>query len=344
MELKKQKNRTKRKFEINGYTIEDRFRGLDRETKIEMLRKMFQIRHFELQTEQFIIRGMIHGTCHLYIGEEASAVGTIYATKKDDYITSNHRGHGHCIAKGADLNLMMAELLGKSTGYCRGRGGSMHIADVGSGNLGANGIVGGSMGIATGAGLTARMKNNKKIVICFFGDGAANEGIFHESINMASVWQLPVIYLCENNIYGMSTPMQEAFNIKRISDRKISYGIDGLTIDGNNLVEVYNTVSHFQRECRRGRGPVLIEALTYRWKGHSKSDAQVYRSKEEVSEWMKRDPIKIYSGELIERKIITRKEIEDIENRARDDIKKAADFAKSSPFPDPETIEEDVYA
>jgi len=344
MESKKQKNKTKKKLKINGYAIEDRFQDLDRETRIEMLKKMFQIRHFELQTEQFIIRGMIHGTCHLYIGEEASAVGAIYATKKDDYITSNHRGHGHCIAKGADLNLMMAELLGKSTGYCRGRGGSMHIADVDSGNLGANGIVGGSIGIATGAGLTARMKNNKKIVLCFFGDGAANEGIFHESINMASIWKLPVIYLCENNIYGMSTPMKEAFNINRISDRKMAYGIDGLTIDGNNLVEVYNTVSHFQRECRRGKGPVLIEVLTYRWKGHSKSDAQVYRSKDEVSEWVKRDPIKLYSRELLEKKIITRKEIEEIENMARDDIKKAAEFAKDSPFPDPGTIEEDVYA
>jgi acetoin:2,6-dichlorophenolindophenol oxidoreductase subunit alpha len=344
MESKKQKNKTKKKLEINEYAIEDRFQDLDRETMIEMLKKMFQIRHFELQTEQFIIRGMIHGTCHLYIGEEASAVGAIYATKKDDYITSNHRGHGHCIAKGADLNLMMAELLGKSTGYCRGRGGSMHIADVDSGNLGANGIVGGSIGIATGAGLTARMKNNKKIVLCFFGDGAANEGIFHESINMASIWKLPVIYLCENNIYGMSTPMKEAFNINRISDRKMAYGIDGLTIDGNNLVEVYNTVSHFQRECRRGKGPVLIEVLTYRWKGHSKSDAQVYRSKDEVSEWVKRDPIKLYSRELLEKKIITRKEIEEIENMARDDIKKAAEFAKDSPFPDPGTIEEDVYA
>ncbi len=341
---KKQKNEKKQKLEINGYTIEDRFRDLDVETKIGMLRKMFQIRHFELQTEQFIIRGMIHGTCHLYIGEEACAVGAVYATKKDDYITSTHRGHGHCIAKGADLSLMMAELLGKSTGYCRGRGGSMHIADVESGNLGANGIVGGSIGIATGAGLTARMKDNKKIVLCFFGDGAANEGIFHSSLNMASIWKLPVIYLCENNIYGMSTPVKEAFNIKRISDRKISYGIDGLTIDGNNLAEVYNTVSHFQQQCRRGKGPVLIEALTYRWKGHSKSDAQVYRSKEEVGEWMKRDPIKRYSKELLERKIITQEEIEDIENKARDDIKKAADFAKNSQFPDPSTIEEDVYS
>ncbi|MFZ3385799.1 MAG: thiamine pyrophosphate-dependent dehydrogenase E1 component subunit alpha, partial [Candidatus Hydromicrobium sp.] len=271
---------------IDGYRMEDKFNGLDDSIKIEMLRKMYQIRHFENETEQFIIRGMIHGTCHLYTGEEATAVGAIYAINDDDYITSTHRGHGHCIAKGADLNIMMAELLGKRTGYCKGKGGSMHIADVDSGNLGANGVVGGSIGIATGAALTCKMKKNGKIVVCFFGDGAANQGIFHGSINMASIWDLPIIYLCENNVYGMSTSVKEAFNIEKISDRKCAYGIEGLTIDGNNLVEVFNAVSHFTGECRAGRGPVLIESLTYRWMGHSKSDAQVYRTKEEIKQWV----------------------------------------------------------
>ncbi len=340
----KQKKARKKYLEIDGYTIEDRFSGLDSKVKTEMLKKMYQIRNFELQTEQFIIRGMIHGTCHLYIGEEASAVGAVYASNRDDYITSTHRGHGHCIAKGADLNLMMAELLGKETGYCKGKGGSMHIADVKSGNLGANGIVGGSIGIATGAGLTSRMKNNGKTVICFFGDGATNRGIFHGSLNMASIWKLPVIYLCENNIYGMSTSVKEAFNIEKISDRKYAYGIDGLTIDGNNIIEVFNVVSHFQQKCRQGKGPVLIEALTYRWRGHSKSDAQVYRTKEEVKKWMEKDPIKRYSRELLDSKILNRKEIEDIEKEVADDISKASDFARKSPFPDPRTVEEDVYA
>lgn len=329
---------------IDGYRMEDKFNGLDDSIKIKMLRKMYQIRHFENETEQFIIRGMIHGTCHLYTGEEATAVGAIYAINDDDYITSTHRGHGHCIAKGADLNIMMAELLGKRTGYCKGKGGSMHIADVGSGNLGANGVVGGSIGIATGAALTCKMKKNGKIVVCFFGDGAANQGIFHGSINMASIWDLPIIYLCENNVYGMSTSVKEAFNIEKISDRKCAYGIEGLTIDGNNLVEVFNAVSHFTGECRAGRGPVLIESLTYRWMGHSKSDAQVYRTKEEIKQWVEKDPIERYKKILIDQKILTEKEDRDLEKEAISQIEEAAKFARESPFPEPSEVEDDVYA
>ena len=334
----------KRYINIDGYRMEDKFNGLDDSIKIEMLRKMYEIRHFENETEQFIIRGMIHGTCHLYTGEEATAVGAIYAINDDDYITSTHRGHGHCIAKGADLNIMMAELLGKRTGYCKGKGGSMHIADVGSGNLGANGVVGGSIGIATGAALTCKMKRNGKIVVCFFGDGAANQGIFHGSINMASIWDLPIIYLCENNVYGMSTSVKEAFNIEKISDRKYSYGIEGLTIDGNNLAEVFNAVSHFTGECRAGRGPVLIESLTYRWSGHSKSDAQVYRTREEIRQWVERDPIGRYKKILINQKILTEKEDRDLEEEVIDELEKATRFAKDSPFPEPSEVEEDVYA
>jgi len=329
---------------IDGYRMEDKFSGLDGSIKIEMLRKMYQIRHFENETEQFIIRGMIHGTCHLYTGEEATAVGAIYAINDDDYITSTHRGHGHCIAKGADLNMMMAELLGKRTGYCKGKGGSMHIADVDSGNLGANGVVGGGIGIATGAALTCKMKKNGKIVICFFGDGAANQGIFHSSINIASIWDLPIIYLCENNVYGMSTSVKEAFNIEKISDRKCAYGIEGLTIDGNNLVEVFNTVSHFSGECRAGRGPVLIESLTYRWSGHSKSDAQVYRTREEIRQWVERGPIERYKKILIGEEILTEKEDKDLEKEVAGQLDKATKFARESPFPEPSEVEDDVYA
>jgi pyruvate dehydrogenase E1 component alpha subunit len=329
---------------IDGHKVGDSFSLIDDKLKVEMLRKMQQIRAFELQTEQFIIRGMIHGTCHLYIGEEACAVGAVCALDKDDYITSTHRGHGHCIAKGAQLDLMMAELLGKSTGYCKGKGGSMHIADVEAGNLGANGIVGGSIGIATGAGLTSMMKENGKVVLCFFGDGATNQGIFHGSVNMASIWKLPVIYFCENNVYGMSTPVKESFNIEKISDRKLSYGIEGLTIDGNDVVEVFNTVSHFHKYCLDGKGPVFIEAKTYRWRGHSKSDAQVYRTKEEVKQWMDKDPIKRYAARLVDEGVISKKDTGDIEKEAVEDIRKASDFAQNSPFPDPATVEEDVYA
>jgi len=338
------KKESKEYLEIDGHRIKDRFKELDDDTKIEMLKKMYEIRHFEFQTEQFIIRGMIHGTCHLYIGEEATAVGAIYATGSKDYITSTHRGHGHCIAKGADLNLMMAELQGKKTGYSKGKGGSMHIADLATGNLGANGIVGGSIGIATGAGLTCKMKKNGKMVICFFGDGATNRGIFHGSINMASIWDLPVIYLCENNVYGMSTPVKEAFNITKISDRKVAYGIDGLTIDGNNVIEVFNVISHYRDECLEGKGPVLVEALTYRWRGHSKSDAQIYRTKEEVKSWMDGDPIIRYGKELIKNGVMTRKQINELEKQVIEEIKKASEFAMNSPFPDIATVEEDVYA
>lgn len=331
-------------IDVDGHKIEDRFTGLSNDLKIEMLRKMYEIRHFENEVEQFIIRGMIHGTCHLYTGEEATAVGAIHAIQSDDYISSTHRGHGHCIAKGADLNIMMAELLGKKTGYSKGKGGSMHIADVRSGNLGANGVVGGSIGIATGAALTCKMKKNGKIVVCFFGDGAANQGIFHSSINMASIWDLPVVYLCENNVYGMSTSVKEAFNIKKISDRKCAYGIEGLTIDGNDLIEVFNTVSYFADRCREGKGPVLVESLTYRWSGHSKSDAQVYRTREEIKEWKERDPIKRYREILIGRKIMTEKDDKELEKEVIGKIQKASEFAKESPFPDASEVEDDVYA
>jgi len=340
---KKVKNKSKY-MNVDGYKIEDRFRDLEDGTKLEMLKKMYQIRYFENEAEQLIIRGKIHGTCHLYVGEEATAVGSIYALKKDDYITSTHRGHGHCIAKGADLNLMMAEFLGKKTGYCKGKGGSMHIADINAGNLGANGVVGGGLGIATGAALTCKLKEKGKIVICFFGDGAANQGIFHEAVNIASIWSLPVIYLCENNLYGMSMPTSEAFNIKKISDRKYAYGIDGITIDGNNLIEVFNVVTYFADKCRDGGGPVLIESRTYRWKGHSKSDAQVYRSREEVREWIKKDPIQRYKKVLLEEGALTAKKDEDIKAQVEKEIKKALKFAEDSPFPDISEVEEDVYA
>ena len=342
---KKVIKKNKEKYlDIDGHKIKDYFIGLADDIKIEMLKRLYQIRHFEAETEQFIIKGQIHGTCHLYVGEEATAVGAVYAIEKNDYITSTHRGHGHCIAKGADLSLMMAELFGKETGYCKGRGGSMHIADVTGGNLGANGIVGGSIDIATGAALTCKMKEKGKIVVCFFGDGAANRGNFHGALNMASIWDLPILYVCENNQYGMSMPVKEAFNIRRISDRKCAYNIEGLTIDGNDLVEVYNTARHFADYARTGKGPVLIECLTYRWKGHSKSDAQVYRTREEVKTWMEKDPINRYKSVLIKAGIITEKVDIEIEAEVIDELKKAVKFAEESPFPDPLRVEEDVYA
>lgn len=328
----------------NDFKIANKFEELSKSKKIEMLKKMYEIRYFEAEVDKFVLRGMIYGTCHLYTGEEASAVGAISAIDETDYIVSTHRGHGHCIAKGADLNIMMAELLGKGNGYCKGKGGSMHIADLDSNNLGANGIVGGGLGIAAGAALACALKKNNRVVIGFFGDGASNEGLFHEALNLASVWKLPVIYLCENNQYGMSTSIKNSMNIDRVSKRKAAYDIPGITIDGNNIIEVYNTVSHFARHCRDGISPVLIESLTYRWRGHSKHDSQVYRTKEEVEKWKKLDPIKKYKKYLIENKLITEEEDKEIENTAIKNIKNAAAFAEESEYPDISEVEKDVYA
>jgi len=305
---------------------------------------MLQIRFFEEQVDQLYMKGEVHGTGHLYIGMEATAVGSILALNKDDLITSTHRGHGHCIAKGAELNLMMAELLGKRTGYCKGKGGSMHIADINIGNLGANGIVGGGIAIATGAALAAKEMGTGQVVICFFGDGAINQGVFHESINMASIWKLPVIYLVENNKYGMGFPVTKAVNIDKLSKRGYAYGVKGITIDGNDVVGVYNTLSELIFETRSGKGPILVECETYRWKGHSRVDPERYRTKEEVEAWKKKCPILRFKKYLEDNKLITLTEIDEIEKDVLAQIKDAIEFAITSPFPEPKEATEDVYA
>lgn len=317
---------------------------IKKELLLEMLQKMLQIRYFDEQVDQFYMKGEVHGTGHLYIGMEATAVGTILALNKDDVVTSTHRGHGHCIAKGADLNLMMAELLGRKTGYCKGKGGSMHIADIGIGNLGANGIVGGGIGIATGAALAIKKMKTNQVTLCFFGDGAMNQGIFHESVNMASIWKLPVIYVCENNQYGMGFPVTKAVNIKRLSDRACAYGIKGITVDGNDVVAVYESTYQLLKEAREGAGPILLECLTYRWKGHSRMDAERYRTKEEVEEWKKKCPIVKHKKYLLNNNIASQKEINELEELVKSQIEKASNFAKNSPFPDPSEALDDVYA
>jgi len=316
---------------------------LDKDILIKMLKKMLQIRYFEEQLDQFYMMGEVHGTGHLYIGMEAVAVGAISALKKEDVITSTHRGHGHCIAKDADLKLMMAELLGKVTGYSKGKGGSMHIADISLGNLGANGIVGGGIPIATGAALAIKKMKKDQVVLCFFGDGATNQGVFHESINMASIWNLPVIYIIENNKYGMGFPVEKAVNIDKLSKRACAYGIAGITIDGNDVVGVYQTTQKLIKKMRKDSIPVILECMTYRWKGHSKMDAERYRTKEEVASWKKKCPIIKYKKYLIEEDILKLMEIENIEKEVRAEIADAVKFAKDSPFPDPEDALEDVY-
>jgi TPP-dependent pyruvate/acetoin dehydrogenase alpha subunit len=302
------------------------------------------IRAFEEKAEELYTLGKIHGTMHLSIGMEASAVGAIAALRPDDLILSTHRGHGHCIAKGADLNLMMAEFMGKENGYCRGRGGSMHIADVEGGNLGANGVVGGGIATAMGVGLGLKMQVRDQVILCFFGDGAANLGPFHESLNMAAIWRLPVVYVCENNQYAMSFSVKRAFAIERISDRAAAYGMPGVTVDGNDLMAVYEAVGQAVARARAGEGPSLVENLTYRWRGHSKSDANRYRTREEIEAWQLKCPIVRFRARLIEAGELTEEEAAQIEHQARAAIDAAVAFAEDSPEPDLETIEEGVYA
>jgi len=318
--------------------------GLERDKLRLMLRQMYSIRAFEEKAEQLYAMGKVHGTMHLSIGEEASAVGAIAALRPDDLILSTHRGHGHCIAKGADLNRMMAEFMGKETGYCRGRGGSMHIADVEGGNLGANGVVGGGIPISVGVGLSLKMQKRDQIVLCFFGDGAANNGAFHESLNMAAIWKLPVVFVCENNQYAMSFSVKKAFAIERISDRAAAYGMPGVTVDGNDVLAVYQAVSQAVKRARAGEGPSLIENVTYRWRGHSKSDANRYRTREEIEAWKQKCPIKRFRARLIEEGMLTEEEADRIEREAYAAIEAAVQFAEASPEPTLETIEEGVYA
>jgi 2-oxoisovalerate dehydrogenase E1 component len=317
---------------------------LPRERLIEWLYQMHLIRAFEETVEQLYAAGKMHGTMHLSIGQEAVAVGAIAALRPDDYITSTHRGHGHAIAKGQDLRAMLAELLGKETGVCRGRGGSMHLADLERGNLGANGIVAGGIPIAVGAGLSIRMQGQDRVVLCFFGDGAANHGNFHEGLNMAAIWRLPVVFLCENNQYAMSMAVRRAMAVPRVADRAVAYGIPGETVDGMDVVAVYRAVRAAVERARRGEGPTLIEAITYRYRGHSKSDRQVYRTKDEVQAWMARDPIARLREALIARGWLSEAEAAALEERAREAVAEALRAAEGDPEPEVAQLTEGVYA
>ena len=318
--------------------------GLERELYVNMLSEMCKIRFFEETVDDLFARGLVHGTMHLSIGQEASAVGSVSALRDEDYILSTHRGHGHCIAKGADMKLVMAEFLGKETGYCRGRGGSMHIADMQGRNLGANGVVGGGIPLAVGVGLSLKMRRRDEIVMGFFGDGAANQGSFHESLNMAAIWTLPVVYVCENNQYGMSMSVSKAFKIEDISQRAASYGMPGVTVDGNDVLEVYEAATEAVNRARAGEGPTLLECKTYRWKGHSKSDQERYRTKEEIEAWKKKDPIKRFRETLITEGVISDEEAKQVEEEASQTIAEALEYAMASPEPSVDTILEGVYA
>lgn len=320
------------------------FREYSPEKLKEALHKMYLIRRFEEGAEESYTRGLIHGTMHLSIGQEASAMGICLPLEENDMIGSTHRGHGHCIAKGADIGRMFAEFFGKETGYCKGRGGSMHIADVSKGNLGANGIVGGGIPIAVGAALSAKKQKNGKVVISFFGDGANNEGAFHEALNMASIWKLPVVFVCENNGYGMSTSTKRSTAVENIADRAAAYNMPGVIVDGNNLSDVAEAAHEAIERARRGEGPTLIENKTYRLRGHSKSDRNRYRTKEEIEDWAtNRDPIARFEADLKEYGFITDAEVETIRANVEKEIAEAIEFAKNSPSPDLSNLTRDVY-
>lgn len=309
----------------------------------EMLYEMLEIRFFEEKVFELYGQNLVPGTIHLYAGEEAVAVGVCSSLRRDDFITSTHRGHGHCIAKGAELKRVMAEILGKRTGYCKGKGGSMHIADFSVGMLGATAVVGAGLPIAVGAGLSIKLRKTDQVVACFFGEGASNQGTFHESLNMASAWSLPVIFVCENNLYAMGTRQSVAMKIENVADRAIAYGIPGFVVEGNDVLIVYKATCKAVEAARRGEGPTLIECKTYRHRGHSRVDPAKYRPKEEVAEWVVKDPIRRLKEKLLQEGILRKEEIDSIEGKAVAQVEEAVRFAIESPYPAPEEALDDVY-
>lgn len=318
---------------------------IPKEKLLHMHRLMLDIRNFDNKVNQMVKKGQVPGMTHFSVGEEAANVGAIAAIGQQDFITSNHRGHGQSIAMEIDLNGMMAEIMGKATGTCKGKGGSMHIADLDNGNLGANGIVGGGMGMAIGAALTQKMKNTGKIVLCCFGDGACNEGTFHETLNLASIWKLPVIFYSINNFYGISTPIKNVINVDYNYQRASAYGIPGHFIeDGNDVVAVYEKMQEAVEYVRNGNGPVLVESVTYRWFGHSTSDPGKYRTKEEVDSWKKKDPIVKFRNYLVDNNLATVQELDELDVQSKTAVEDAVKFALNSPEPSYESAFEDVFA
>ena len=322
---------------------------------LDLLRQMWEIRMFEERVYDLLGRNIIKGASHLYAGEEAIAVGAISVLRDDDLITSTHRGHGHCHARGASLatteearqehyGKMMAELCGRETGYCLGRGGSMHIADVEKGNLGATGIVGGNLPVATGAALAQQMLGSDRVVLCFFGDGASQTGNFHEALNMAGLWKLPVVFIVENNLYGMSVPLAKAAAKVDLADRAYAYDMPGVVVDGMDVVAVREAVGHAVERARQGRGPSLVQCQAYRWYGHSRSDPRVYRTKEEEAAWKARDPIPNFAKRLVERGTCTQAEIDALQEQVEKAIDQATQFALDSAMPPAEELEKFVYA
>ena len=316
------------------------------ETYLHMYRRMLAIRLFEERVNDLYTRALMPGLAHLYIGEEAVAVGVCEALRKDDYITSTHRGHGHCLAKGASPDRMFAELLGKKAGYCKGKGGSMHIADPETGNLGANAIVGGSAALATGAAYSSKYLNQDRVVVCFFGEGALGQGVLYESMNLAQLWKLPVVYVCENNLYNEYTHFTET-TAGEIVARPAAFGIQSATVDGQNVRAVYDVGSKLVDRARKGEGPAFVLANTYRFRGHHVGDISrdYYRTKQEEQRWMEeRDPIKILGAYLIGDHIVEQAELDRVQDELAAEMDRAMQWAIDAPYPAVEEVGEDVYA
>ncbi|MEA5003091.1 MAG: thiamine pyrophosphate-dependent dehydrogenase E1 component subunit alpha [Christensenella sp.] len=316
---------------------------MEKERALRIYQTMNEIRAFEEKAYKLFEENKLRGSVHLCTGQEAVAAAVCSNLDDEDYIASTHRGHGHCIAKGAKLDLALAELMGKATGYCKGRGGSMHIADLTKGNLGANAIVGGGLPIASGAALAQKLQKLPHVSVAFFGDGASNEGTFHEALNMAAVMKLPAIFVCENNGFGLSTPVAQSTSVENIADRAAGYGIPGVVVDGNDVIAVDEAFKTAKERAIRGEGPTLIEAKTYRWRGHWTGDPEPYRSREEVDAWKKKDPIARFEKYMVEKKFATKEELEKIKADAYAQMDAAAEFALTSPDPDPAHVMDDVF-
>ena len=318
--------------------------NIPKERLILMYERMLKIRYFEDRVRELFASGEMPGFVHLYLGQEAVAAGTCAVLNDDDYITSTHRGHGHIIAKGGEMKFMMAELYGKATGYNKGKGGSMHIAWPKLGILGANGIVSGGIPIATGAGLSAKLRKSGQVVACFFGDGASNEGTFHESLNIAGAFDLPVVYVCENNLYAVSTRQSKVRKVEDIADRAAGYGMPGLVVDGNDVIAVYEAVHEAVERARAGEGPTLVECKTYRWRAHFEGEVDTYRPPEEVEAWLKREPIAPYRKLLVEQGVLSEAEAKAVEDSVLRELNEAVEFARVSPLPEPETALQGLWA
>ena len=318
---------------------------IPREKLLWMYEMMLRIRRSEERVAEYFAAGKIPGFVHLYIGEEAVAVGVMAHLREDDYISSTHSGHGHFIAKGGSLKELWAELMGKKTGACKGKGGSMHIADLDVGELGANGIVGGGIPHAVGAALAFKLAGTDRVAVSFFGDGASNQQNFHEAINLAAIWRLPVVFVCENNLYQISLPYSKQQAIKSVAERGAAYGIPGVSVDGQDVLAVYEVAKEAIERARRGEGPTLIEAKTYRFRGHFEGDPQVYRSEDEIKWWMEnKDPIKLFADKLIGKGIATEQELKEIDEKVKHEVAEAIDFAEKSPYPEPSDLYSDVFA